>query len=127
MDSRAAKLLQRCNHEPDRSDQLLENSGAKIRIQISRQNILRSVWDLQVSKNLFQNIFQRSCSNIEWKSFNNTNLNRDWIVTWNEMECYTTHIWGWGKIFLCCILLLPPFSFFSVCLSFFYFIPGLVG
>ena len=25
-----------------------------------------------------------------------------------KMECYTTHIWGWGKIFLCCTLLLPP-------------------
>ena len=35
------------------------------------------------------------------------------------MECYATHIWGWGKIFLCCILLLPPLSFCSVCLSFF--------
>ena len=35
------------------------------------------------------------------------------------MECYTTHIGGWGKIFLCCTLLLPPLSFCSVCLSFF--------
>ena len=65
MDSRTAKLLQRCNHEPDRSDQLLENSGAKIRIEISRQNILRSVWDLQVSKNLFQNIFHEIKLNIQ--------------------------------------------------------------
>ena len=35
------------------------------------------------------------------------------------MECYATHIWGWGKIFICCFLLLPPLNFCSVCLSFF--------
>ena len=28
-----------------------------------------------------------------------------------EMECYATHFWGWGKIFLCSILLLPQCSF----------------
>ena len=38
---------------------------------------------------------------------------------YKTMECYATHIWGGGEIFLCCILLLPPMSFCSVCLSFF--------
>ena len=39
-----------------------------------------------------------------------------------KMECYATHFWGWGKIFLCSILFLPILTICSVCLSIFFFI-----
>ena len=44
------------------------------------------------------------------------------LQKFEEKECYATHFWGWGKIFLCSILFFPPLTFCSVCLSISFFI-----